>query len=436
MMLLSTRSTRRFGLALCLLILVSIVSACTELGLSEGSVMEVNSTGESQISLKPPSFINTRMVNFDTLEPIVIINNTRIDITQRGDGTWSGAASIAQGGSITLMVEWSVTADDGNPLLLARAFDNRQQNVISRVSFVVTDASYITTGEPNGEFDRDGDGISNLRELEQGLDPLQRNIEVSGFRPDVQIFATGRTTEIDGRASGDTFWANGVYEDVNRETLYINNMIRDDNDNIQEDPSPNYQWTAVHDGTYLSLFVYGKLRNGSTIRINGDSGLEYFNDDSLEIFLDGNLSRGTTDYDGVDDMLINIPFTRGEGPEYLENSSSADDKRIYRGDNVKDEVVFDVQDPAIVEFGTCFCGGTERITWEVRIDMEAANIPIGKTFGFELQINRDDDGGDRDSKWAWARPALQPGQSGSDADDTWRFPVHMGKALLIPFPDP
>lgn len=432
MMQLSTRSTRRFGLVFCLLMIVSIVSACTEIG-SSGSVMEVNPNGESSITLRPPSFINTRMVDFGLLQPTVMINNTEITMTQQNE-TWRGAASIQEGGSITLTVEWFGTADDGTRLLLARAFDESQQNVTSPVSFVVDDRSYETLGEPGSVFDPDADGISNLREFEQGLNPLERNVEVGGFLPEVQIFATRRTTEIDGRAGSDTFWSNGVYEDVNRETLFIDTMIRDDNNNIQEDPNPNYQWTAVHDGTHLSIFVYGKLRNGSTIRINGDSGLEYFNDDSLEIFLDGNLSRGT-DYDGVDDMLINIPLTRGESPDYQENSSSADDKRIYRGGNVKDEVVFDVQDSNIVEFGTCFCGGSERITWEVRIDMAAAQIPVGKTFGFELQINRDDDGGDRDSKWAWARQALQPGQDG-DLDDTWRFPVRMGRALLIPFPDP
>jgi len=53
---------------------------------------------------------------------------------------------------------------------------------------------------------------------------------------------------------------------------------------------------------------------------------------------------------------------------------------------------------------------------------------LGKPFGFEIQLNDDDDGGSRDAKWAWMHPA------GLDStnDFTWQNPSFMGSAVLQP----
>ena len=39
--------------------------------------------------------------------------------------------------------------------------------------------------------------------------------------------------------------------------------------------------------------------------------------------------------------------------------------------------------------------------YEIAINLESAGIQIGRPFGFDIQINEDDNGGDRDAKWAW-----------------------------------
>lgn len=425
----------RIRLALCSLLLVLIASACTE----GGSSVNVNSSGDSTVIFAVPDFLNTRAFVSDNLDLFVSINGNEVTMSPLSNGQSTGSIRINKNLSVKLVVEWKEQLPDGTLMLLARATDSRITNIVEDITFVVDDDSYITAGED--AFDLDGDGINNLEELDRGLDPKSPNAPVNDVKPDVQIFATGAKTLIDGRQQpDDTFWDFATYVDDDRKKLTINNMIRNDLTGVIEQPSHDYQWAALHDEEFLTIFVWGKARNGTTIRANGDSTgpEEYFNDDSVEIFWDGDLSRGTQGYDTKDDMLINIPLVRGAPPydEDNENKSSAADKRIYRGNSVRDEFVFDVQDSELVEFHTCLCGGAERSTWEIRINLEAANIPLGKTFGFEIQINRDDDGGLRDSKWAWARPALVPGQSPDDADSTWRYPVHMGKMRLVRFPTP
>ena len=59
---------------------------------------------------------------------------------------------------------------------------------------------------------------------------------------------------------------------------------------------------------------------------------------------------------------------------------------------------------------------------EIVIPMSQLGITVanGRQFGLEMQINDDDDGGDRDTKLAWW----------STTDDTWRYPSLFGTAVL------
>ena len=78
-------------------------------------------------------------------------------------------------------------------------------------------------------------------------------------------------------------------------------------------------------------------------------------------------------------------------------------------------------DPAAIRFGVCLCQGDQQI-YEFRIDLNAGRIPTDTTFGFEININNDVDGGIRDAKWAWFND--------TGVDDTWRFPLKMGNVRL------
>jgi len=62
--------------------------------------------------------------------------------------------------------------------------------------------------------------------------------------------------------------------------------------------------------------------------------------------------------------------------------------------------------------------------YEIRIDMASASLPIATKFGFDVQVNDDDDGGNRDSKWAWFAPIGD--------DSSWFNPSLFGQAILAP----
>jgi len=421
------RTSTLISLAAALLIL----NACS----NDTSSASVDSSGKSTINMNVPAFLNTRAIDFTTLEPIVMINNQTINLTSSG-GQWSGATAVPVNQDATLSVQW-VEINTG--LLLARA-EKTAPMVNNNIDLEILDSDYITEG---ADFDADQDTISNIAERRQDTDPNDANSPGTQPPPLVKVRASRRTTTIDGTVKdGTSFWNLATYSDVNGEDLRVNNLIVDETDNYI-DQAPDYQWGAIHDGRFLTLLIYGKsigagqisAGTGTIVQANGDSGNNLFNDDSLEIFIDGNLSE-LDDYDFVDDMHLIIPLVMGSDDAPVANRSSSPDKRIQRGTNVQSVVVFDPFDEEMVEFASCLCvGAGERVTWEVRLDMEALNIPIGQTFGFEIQINQDDDGEGRDAKWAWFAPSRQPGQINAETDATWVHPNLMGQIQLLGFPE-
>ncbi len=400
-----------------------LVSAC-----SENLTLSTNSNGQSELKMTKPQFLSLRAINADNLQLDVRVNNAPVTMEQNG-GVWTGTTMVPVNSAVTLEVEWSELV--ANQLLrLARA-QQTVNNINSNISFTVDENSYVTNGV---DFDADQDTISNIEERRQETDPFDANSPGSGggipgdVEPMVKVPASMRANVIDGNYN-TAFWNNSQLQDVNGNTLLINNLIVDENAS-QVDGQPNYQWAAIHDEEFLTLFVFGKAANSTQTNLHGDSGTFFFQDDTLELYFDGDLSQ-LSDYDNVDDMQIIIPLLRGvPSAGLVGNQSGETDTRIKRGANVSDDVLFDVD---TVEFATCLCFG-ERVTWEIRINLAAAGIPVGRTFGFEIQINEDDDGDERDAKWAWALPSRGPTDTSTESDLTWRFPNTMGTMRLLPFP--
>lgn len=405
------------------------LNACSE----GSSTASVDDEGKSSIRMVAPDFIPTRAIDYDTLLPVVTINGR--DVTLSSDGEqWTGTTTVPVDTDASLSVDW--IENNSTSLLLARA-----QKTLLRVggsaAFEISDDDYITEGP---DFDLDEDGISNIAERRTDTDPFDPNDPGMDPPPAAKIRALRRTTIIDGVVNdGSRFWTNATYTDVQGQSLRVNNLIVD-GVGTYVDQSPNYQWAAIHDGTSLHILVYGKSLDGSQtgmpdsgrVEASGDSGTDVYLDDSLEIFIDGDFSR-KDDYDEVDDLHLLIPLVMGPEGAREANRSNSPNKRINIGNNVRAE--FDHLDESIVEFATCICDAAgQRTVWEVRIDMEAANIPTGETFGFEIQLNQDDDGGARDAKWAWWRPSRTPDQVDAESDATWVHPNLMGRIELLAFP--
>ena len=69
-----------------------------------------------------------------------------------------------------------------------------------------------------------------------------------------------------------------------------------------------------------------------------------------------------------------------------------------------------------------------RDSYEIAINMESAGLEVGKPFGFDLQVNEDDNGGDRDAKWGWFER--------SSLDRSWFQPSVFGTLMLTECEDP
>ncbi len=407
-----------------LLVASALLSACS----NNDGTLHTGADGQSSLSLQPPSFLTTRAIVSENLRLEVTINGFNVNMTRNGASSWTGTTTIAQGSSVELVVQWAETIG-ARTLPLAQARSSLA-TINANTTFTVLESGYDTSAV---NFDADGDSISNIEERRAGSDPFDASSPDAGMGdpPLVRVPAVASTLVpvIDGMFDMDGRWSRAEAQDANQNLLLIDNLLVDSANN-QIDGATGYQWAALHDEVRLYIYVFAKI--GPSF---ADSA-EAFNNDSLEIFWDGNFSRGNA-YDGVDDVQLIIPLVNPNRNGGFANNSVDADSAVQLGVNSESGFALSGNAPfdlSTLEFATCTCTGTQ-IYWEVSIDLAAAKIPLGQTFGFEIQINEDLDGGNRDVKWAWARPSKTEDEPGTQADDTFRFPSRMAPIRLTPFPD-
>ena len=155
--------------------------------------------------------------------------------------------------------------------------------------------------------------------------------------------------------------------------------------------SIRYTRFAMHDFTFLYLSVQFE-RDEGPFTVRRDSGNRFFDDDAVNVFLDGDASRGT-ELDGVtgDDRYFAIPpraETDGELP------------RVFAGrPSLAPEI------PPSLEYGACLPACTAT-GWEIKVALADLGIVLDRPFGFEVQIDQDLDGGESDARWGWAYPSV------------------------------
>lgn len=155
---------------------------------------------------------------------------------------------------------------------------------------------------------------------------------------------------------------------------------------------------ALHDTTTLYLLL--ELHDEAGRR---DSGDEWWQDDGVEIYLDGDRSGGDQ-YDGVNDYQLGFRWH---------------DNEVYAGVNSPPV-------PAAIELASRDTGTGWYL--EVGVPLTAVSLPNtpNTPFGLDIQANDDDDGGTRDHKLAW----------NATSDDAWQFPRLFGIASLEPATTP
>jgi hypothetical protein len=148
----------------------------------------------------------------------------------------------------------------------------------------------------------------------------------------------------------------------------------------------------ARDGTYLYVLV--DVTDANQIKDNAIVA-ENWKDDKVELYLDFGNNKSTTIVGGSNDYSYGFVYS---------------DNTIHVGTNTV---------TTGVTFNQSLKGGGTGYIMEVRIPWSSiGGVPIpGTYYGVEVQVNDDDDGGDRDTKMAWS-------ENGSDV--SWQNPSKWG----------
>lgn len=393
------------------LLALTLLSACDAGSSVSDRPVEAN-TSASTVAM-PRALAQSRAVNPDQLYVLLTVNG----VTQRleaGTGSSSGTDILATFSAdpftdLSVTVDWYETLETGEELLLA-SWEGTQSVSDENIRISVGANQYATSGE--SRFDVDGDGISNLDERELGtsatipdeiivVDPgaADASVVIPRISSDTALMIDGLYDEQYGMAA---------FNDIDGNQLKIDNrMINQGAGAIRNDGETEFQWFAMHDDEFMYLFVLSEsVALANVIRDSEDP----WRDDSISVFLDGDNSKGN-EYDGVDDRYFVIPLLTSP-------ASQTDNSTVIITGSLAAPL------PAF-EFNTCFCTN-DRHAFEMRIPLDEFGITPGVPFGFDIHIDLDHDGGDRDAKWSWWRPSA----GDINVDDSWLNPSVLGTVVL------
>jgi glucose/arabinose dehydrogenase len=201
---------------------------------------------------------------------------------------------------------------------------------------------------------------------------------------------TAAAPAIDGVV--DALWASANQYTMN------NNLVRGTGPLFHKDLWTT--WRILYDDA--NLYVLVESRDETLIK----DGPNWYDDDIVEIMIDGDRSAGSS-YDGVNDFELGF---RWNDPAIIPGVNSA-------------------PVPANAQFS--MVGTGEGYVLEFRLPLAGIGVqPVnGYTFGMDIHVNDDDDGGPRDAKMAWY----------GVEDNAWQAPVYFSTATLddgTPPPEP
>ena len=310
----------------------------------------------------------------------VLVNDQITELT-RGDGDiWTGVINVPANQSSSVAVRWGQVYGEAGYITLAE----QRKSVFSG-----TEGNSVTFngGYDTESFNVDDDAYSNLTEVQEGRSPvefLDVTINTDG------AFETG----------GVAF----TFADECGSQIPIAVPTQPDNITVTGAADLAAWWCAT-------LVAQQVDAQGNTIPVdsirfvvnvtddilfNDDSGREY-HDDSVEIYIDGNNSKRTV-YDGIDDFNLRfVPV--GQGLVQTGNSLPVPSD--------------------LTAYFNYFNGGYQLIAY---LPIDSLGIANAQAFGLNLQVNDDDNGGDRDAKYSWIGI--------ENRDISWRNPTAFGTAQI------
>jgi endoglucanase len=196
--------------------------------------------------------------------------------------------------------------------------------------------------------------------------------------PDTEIPQAGAAPEVDGDV--DDAWSNVTAHEFRH---VVQGSVDGD-----DDLSGTWRATWDDDAFYLLVDV-------TDDELVSDSDQQY-NDDSVEIFVDADNSKGS-EYDGTNDFQFSFPWDgesiAGKHPQPVDDVEWA---QTDTDDGYRIEVAF---------------------PWSV---LTVSN-PANHAMGLDVHVNDDDDGGERDGKMAWF----------GEEDVAWNTPSALATVQLV-----
>ncbi len=372
---LKTHRLRRFGAVAGVLSItgLALLAGC---GGADGTVQQ--NTGQTTFTT-PVVLRNIAALDSSDLTLEVTVNEQGTTLSESAPGLWTGTVNVPANSTSSVAVAWGQNYGTFGYIPLAR-----QQKSVSLgdgPGTVVFDAGYDTA------FDFDNDGLSNLVEIEEGRSPvsfLDMTIDVAG------TFPTGLPLE------NSSLCGSKVPIAVLVTTPGTDEPVANDNDSW---------WCAVYVPGQQDLLGVTTQAESIVVTVNvtddilfvdSPPGQEY-RDDSVELFIDGDNSKRSS-YDGANDFHFRF-LPEGAGQVFLTRGP-------YLPANLVASVVY-------------FTGG---YTLTVTIPIQEVGIQNGQPFGLNVEVNDDDDGGDRDAKYSWV--AVE------GRDISWRNPSAFGTSQV------
>lgn len=376
-----------------------LLTACSETSTLSFDDEDVSGGAAGTFALPVPAPIaSARAVDLDALYVRIVFDGQEQTITEE---PYIATFSAANGSTLDISVMWYEEDDErAEDLLLAAWSDSLEVN--DNTSVAISSDDYLSTG---AAFDTDSDGFSNLTERRENSNPYNDG-ETPINRPDVRIRWVNpvEAPVIDGLY--DSIWSDrGKFDDIDGERLSIDNLMINQGA-LQTNGNAQFRWFAMHDDSNLYVFVLGQVEDISTPIRDSTSAWQ---DDTVNLFIDGNNSKGDS-YDGFDDRHLFVPFL-------TDPSNPTQNSTVFVNGQ------FSASSPAF-EFATCECD--DEVTWEFKLPFSEFNITKDTPFGFEIQVDVDNDGGARDARWGWFHPA----RTTEDIDNTWTTPSFMGTAIV------
>ncbi|MDO6460228.1 sugar-binding protein [Granulosicoccaceae sp. 1_MG-2023] len=405
---------RSIGRASWLPVLISLAACSSE---------ETGPQAGAELRVSVPAFISSvRSVDLSALTATLELNGESRTMTRSGD-VWSTTVSVAANSTHTLSLSWSETVR-GRALPLGQ-YSTSVSVGESAQTVVIASEDYNSEG-----FDLDGDGVSNLQERALSTNPFLDNTLAGAVDVVIpRLPEDSAAPTLDGRIASSE-WRYAVTADSSGASLLINNlMFEEDQGADQADGVPKSRWSAIHDGTYLYLLVVAD--DNGTRRYDSDDA---WDDDNLNIYLDGGYSH-TSSYnaDGQDnDIHLLIPLLNESGAP----NDSSNSGRFHTGVNSSTEFNTSGSKPdfafsnAKESSGEQGARGNQMDVYEFRISLDRLGISGGGQLGIDLHLDDDDNGGERDSKWAWFHPSGSASDSSLTNDNTYSNPTFMARAAL------